>query len=637
MNMKRHFHALGLLLACAGASFGATPPPEKLLSADTVAVLTIPDYAKTSAAWKQSPSSRLWADPSVKAFRDKFTGKLQADLIGPLEKQLGIKFSDYTELAQGQVTFALMANEWNGNAVPKEPGFLFLVDTGGKSDSLKTNLATLKSKWVESGNQLRVEKIRDVEFTTLILKSDDLKKSLGKTFPKSNAGDAALAPPKPGDTDKNTELFVGQSGSLLIVGTVARDVERVLASQGGGGSGGLSDEALFASSYGPMFRDAQVYGWLNTKSILDAALKMMSNDSANGQGRGAMGMQPDKLMGALGLTGLQTVSFNVRDTGDGYMLGFNLGVPEAQRRGLFKLLAFESKDANPPAFVPADVVKFSRLRLDLQKSWATLESAVTEVIPQAGTLIKMMMDNAGKDKDPNFDLRKNLIANLGDDVITYQKAPRKQTLADLGSPPALILIGSPRAEQVASAIKALGAVMPQPKVKEREFLGRTVYALGLPPAPAPGGGRPVERSLHYAASGGYVAMSTDIAMLEEFLRNGDSTSKALRDSPGLREAAQKVGGMSTGMFGYENQAETARATIETLKKESGSLANLLGGSPLAGQLEESADKLKDWVDFSLLPSFDMIAKYFYMSVAAGKVTPAGIDFKVYNPNPPQLK
>lgn len=46
----------------------------------------------------------------------------------------------------------------------------------------------------------------------------------------------------------------------------------------------------------------------------------------------------------------------------------------------------------------------------------------------------MMMDNAGKDKDPSFDLRKNLIANLGDDVITYQGAAQ-QTLEDLNSPP----------------------------------------------------------------------------------------------------------------------------------------------------------------------------------------------------------
>ena len=638
MIMKRQLQSLGLLLACALTSPAATAPPEKLLPADTVAVMTIPDYAKASATWNQWPASLLWADPSMKPFKDKFMGKFQSDLVEPMEKQLGIKFADYSSLAQGQVTFALMANGWDG-ATPKEPGILFLMDARDKSAVLKTNLASLKNKWVESGKQVRVEKIRDVEFTALIFKSDDLKKSLGKAFPKSNAGDEALEPPKPGDADKNMELIIGQSDTLLVVGTVAKDIEKVLASQAGGGAASLSEQASFASSYGSLFRDSQVYGWANTKMILDAALKLMKKDGEQQGGAAAMGMKPDKLLSALGLTGLQTLAFNLRDTGDGFMMGFNMGVPEAQRRGLFKILAFETKDANPPPFVPADVVKFSRIRLDLQKTWATLETAITEAIPQAAGFIKLVVDNAGKDKDPNFDLRKNLIANLGDDVITYQKAPRKQTLADLNSPPSLVLIGSARAEQVASAIKALGAVMPQPKVKEREFLGRTVYALGLPPTPGAAGGRPVERTLHYAASGGYVAMSADIAMLEEFLRSGDSTGKALRDVAGLNDAAQKVGGMTKGMFGYENQAESARAMIETLKKESGTLANLFGASPLAGQfgMEDSADKFKEWADFSLLPSFDKVAKYFYMSVAAGAVTPEGIGFKVYNPNPPQLK
>lgn len=639
MIMKRQLLTLVLLAACAFSTFAATPPPEKLLPADTVAVLTVPDFAKASATWKQAPASLLWADPAMKAFKDKFMSKFRSDLVEPMEKELGIKISEYSELAQGQVTFALTANEWNQAGTPKEPGVLLLLDAREKSDSLKARLATLKTKWVDSGKQVRVEKIRDVEFTVLIFKQDDVKKSLGKVFPDAGQADAALEPPKPGDAekDKKIELLVGQSGTLLVVGTVAKHVEKVLANQAGAGTVTLSEQASYAANHGPLFRDAQMYGWMNTKSFLDTAVKALKKESGEGRGRGGMGMEPDKLLSVLGIMGLQTVAFHFRDTGDGSMMGFNLAVPESQRRGLFKLISFEAKDANPPVFVPADVVKFSRIRLDLQKSWATLEAALVEAVPQAGTLIKMMMDNAGKDKDPNFDLRKNLIANLGDDVITYQKAPRKPTLEDLSSPPALFLIGSPRAEQVASAVKALGAVMPQPKVKEREFLGRTVYALGLPPSPSIRGGRPVERALHYAASGGYVAMSTDVAMLEEFLRSGDSTAKALRDLPGLNEAAQKVGGMAKGMFGYENQAESMRAVLETLKNDSGDLASLFGGTPMAGQLEDSAEKFKEWVDFSLLPSFDKISKYFHISVASGAVTAEGMGIKVYGPNPPQLK
>ncbi len=633
--MKRHLCSLGLLLAAVITSFAAVPQPEKLLAADTVAVFSIPDFAKASAAWKQWPASLLWAESSMKPFKDKFMAKLQSDVVEPLEKELGIKFSDYTSLAQGQLTFALTPNAWDSNA-PKEPGMLFLLDSRDKSAALKANLATLKTKWVDSGKQVRVEKIRDIEFTTLISKSGELRKSLNKVLPGAGQGDENLEPPKPDDA-KGMEIIVGQSDSLLLIGTSAKDIEKVLVNQSGGGAASLFEQSAFSASYGPLFRDSLGYGWLNTKSIMDAALKFASNEN-EGQGRQAMGMKPDKILAAIGLSGLQTVAMNLRDSGDGFMVNVDLNVPESQRRGIFKILSFERKDANPPAFVPADVVKFSRVRLDLQKAWATLEAAVVEALPQAAGFIKLVVDNAGKDKDPDFDLRKNLIANLGDDVISYQKPPRTQTLADLGSPPTLYLIGSPKAEQVASAIKALGAVMPQPKIKEREFLGRTVYTLGLPPGQTPGGGRPVERTLHYTASGGYVALSTDVSMLEEFLRSGDSSPKALRNTPGLNEAAQKIGGMSTGLFSYENQVEAARAAVETLKKESGTLANLFGGTQLTSQLGgDNSEKFKEWVDFSLLPSFDRISKYFHMNVTAGSVDASGIHIKFFNPNPPQLK
>ncbi|HYV32166.1 MAG TPA: hypothetical protein VEO53_13815 [Candidatus Binatia bacterium] len=636
--MKCQLCSLGLLFAASSASLAVTPPPEKLLAADTVAVLTIPDYVKASASWKQWPSSLLWADASMKPFKDKFLAKLRAEVVVPLEKEFGIKFGDYAGLAQGQLTLALTPNGWEGNS-PKEPGFLFLLDSRDKSGALKTNLAELKNKWVDSGKQVRLEKIRDVEFTTLIFKADDLKKTLSKLFPDPNGNSEALEPPKPDKPGKEMEFLVGQSDSLLVIGSSAKDIEKVLINQAGGAVATLSDQSSFASSYGSLFRDSQVYGWVNANSIIAAVTRVFSRQAeAQPQGRQQTGPKPDKILSAIGLSGLQTVAFNLRDSGEGCAVNLNLNVPEASRRGIFKVVSYDAKDASPPPFVPADAVKFSRWRLDLPKAWATLESTLTEAIPQAASFVKLIVDSAGKDRDPNFDLRKNLIANLGDDIVSYAKTLRKQTLADLGSPPSLILINSARPEQVASAIKALGAVMPQPKVKEREFLGRTVYALNLPPSQAPGG-KPIDRVLHYTASGGYVAMSTDVAMLEEFMRNGESAAKALRDTPGLREAAQKVGGMSTGLFGYENQAETMRAIIETLKKESGTLANLFSGSPLASRfgMGEDANKFKEWVDFSLLPSFDKIAKYFYINVWSGSTTPEGLSFKVYAPSPPQMK
>jgi hypothetical protein len=190
-------------------------------------------------------------------------------------------------------------------------------------------------------------------------------------------------------------------------------------------------------------------------------------------------------------------------------------------------------------------------------------------------------------------------------------------------------------------MRALSGLLPQQsaKVREREFLGRTVYSVGLPNPQARRGAPAAERLMHYAASGNYVAISMDVAMLEEYLRSNVGETKPLSATPGLSEAAQKVGGMNTGMFGYQNDKENTRATLEILKKESGSLANLISASPFAGRLglNENPNAFKDWLDFSLLPPFDQIAKYFGFSVWGGSINASGLTISTFHPVPPQLK
>src|SRR2546426_10028929 len=275
-------------------------------------------------------------------------------------------------------------------------------------------------------------------------------------------------------------------------------------------------------------------------------------DSPDSAPANPLAPSPSKIVSVLGLNGVQNLSFDLKDSSDGCVMNFQVRVPESERRGLFRILAAEAKDSDPPAFVPADAVKFTRWRLDLQKAWATIENMIGEISPQGAVGIKAMIDIAGKDKDPNFDLRKNLIGNLGDDLISYQKTPRKQTLSDLSSPPTLFLLSSPKPEQLAAAFKALTSIMPQQnKLKEREFLGRKVYTMSLGSGGGRGRGKSADKSdktLSYAASGGYVAISTDPATLEEILRGNNK--KTFRDPPRLAESAQKIGGVGTGLFSF---------------------------------------------------------------------------------------
>jgi hypothetical protein len=261
---------------------------------------------------------------------------------------------------------------------------------------------------------------------------------------------------------------------------------------------------------------------------------------------------------------------------------------------------------------------------------------LTEASPQFGGMMKLMTETVGKDKDPSFDLRKNLIGNLGDDIVSYQKKPRGQTPAELQNPPALYLIGSPNAEQLLQALKTLTSLVPPGvlKIEEREFLGRKVNTIDLPAVPGAEG----PRKLSLTAAGGYLAITIDEPILEEFLRSSETKPKPLAGVAGLAEAAQKVGGMSTGLFSYENSVEMIRTMFEILKKQDTTLASLAGLSGTPVQIDADTEKtFKEWVDLSLLPNFDQISKYFHFTVSNGTVGPSGYTFKVFSPVPPGLK
>jgi hypothetical protein len=159
-----------------------------------------------------------------------------------------------------------------------------------------------------------------------------------------------------------------------------------------------------------------------------------------------------------------------------------------------------------------------------------------------------------------------------------------------------------------------------------------------------GAGKPAApRTLSYAASGGYVAMSFDAATLEEYLRTSETQGKALRETPGFAEAAQKVNAPGTSLFGYENRLETTRGMFESLKKEvTGSTNTTTGGSaaamlPGAASFEAMDQGVRALMDFSLLPAFDRVSKYFYSAFYGAGATVDGLTFKWFAPMPPGLR
>jgi hypothetical protein len=623
---------LAVVLTLATSVRAAIPPAENLLPADTLLLISVPDFSTVRAASKQSPQCLFWNDAAMKPFHDRFMAGWNEKLVAPLERDLGVKFSDYTDLPQGQLTLAVTQNGWTGGESPT-PGVLLLLDTKGKSDLLKTNLAALRKKWADAGKPMHNETIRGISFSVVPLSSNDIPATLAGIFPgrqpvqelgKENK------PPPPG------EIVFGQFESLLIVGSSLKAVEPVATRLTGGALPPLGENALFAANRLAQFRDAPLYyGWFNAKTLFDV-LVHITPPEPNPEAPSPVPPIPwDKILGASGLTGLKSASFSYRESHDGARLDFYISAPEANRQGIFKIIAAAPKDANPPAFVPADTVKFLRWRVDGQKSWAALEKMLSDISPVWLSSLNSAISIANataQQKDPNFDVRKNFIGNLGDDWISYQKAPAGKTLADLNSAPSLFLFAALNPDQAVLAIKNVASLTSSQEnaPAPRQFSGRTIYTIALPSRGAP-------RSLYCTSSGGYVALTTDVSMIETYLRSADSKAKPLRETAGFTDAAQHVGGAGNGLFVYQNQREIVRAAFTALKQSppdspSSSGANAFGALPFA-----SPGKIfGGWMDFSLLPEYDKVSKYFYFSVTSGNVTADGFSFKVFAPRPPQL-
>lgn len=568
---------------------------QSLLPAETVLVMAAPNYASAKKHFKGGASAQFWDSAEFKPFRKKLVNGFEENVLVRIEEELAIDFEAFEEMASGPVALAVVP----GLAAGEEPALLLLLDAGRKSFALRRTLSRMKRDWKKADRKVSETEISGVDFTTL------------------------------SEPEGNRQMHVGRVGTQLVIGTKPAQIEGVLARLNGNGDGPLADNAAFAASHSALLKEADFYVWTNPSAVLPQLLDNLPDGAE-------LGIDFGEVVSALGINGLGTfaMAYSERPSGAHYELF--IGLPKAKRKGLFGLLETKRADASPPPFVPTNVSSFLRWRLDMDAAWKNLDKLMLELSPDVANMVEFTVGLLGKDKDANFDFRKSFLNNFGDDLILYQMPPKGTALNDIGAGPIVVLVKSPNPDELIKGIGAVPGILPPP-LNETAMLPRrlgdhTVYSFELAEFPDPSTGDLVKMELLLAARDGYMAVATDTDLLQMLLDGKTSGSLAKRD--GLVTAAASVGGMDSGIFGYQNDRNMVLNTMDTLRDNADQFDMILSMIPTDGFGEVS---LSEWLDFSLLPTGSKIEKYFDFTVYGAETNDRGISLKMFSPRPATLK
>ncbi len=585
--------------------------PAQLLPTNCYAFLTIPKPSELAALTGKIPIFQAGrGDGPMKPLLDKLQQRIRHSMLDSLESELGL----VTLIRSAEGPLAVAALESSDPAVSNRvPAVVLLVDSGTRSNALTTALENSRHAWEAAGKLQRKETISTREFSVVSLtNAGAILKKLWPPILDSPGSTATNTHPQ----DSSFQVLVGQAGPLLLVANSSRALADILACAGSHTNvARLADTREFGEA---RIGNSTLHGWVNLR-----ALARVINQWPRFTGTGGLPERWGTVFKSLGFGEAESASISLQPVETGLEVQAFVDLPGASRTGLLGLFSNGAKDLMPPEFIPANARSFQRWRLNGRQVWGVLEQAAGQFSPPALRGLNFLLETAeiaARMKDPQFNLRSNLLTNLGDDLMICRQSGTN-TLNP--QPETLLLLQSPRPDQLAITFKSilllLSAAAETPT--ESEVLGRKLYSFALPAVGVPGLFTiPQGASLHYSASTQHLAIATAHGILADYFRNSDAPVASLRGIPGFLTASQQLSAKAS-LYGYENDRQNLRSQWPSPQQNPAALIEMflpqIVASPLISLFPENT--LREWLDPSLIPPFEKVEHYFdYHLYAAGR-------------------
>jgi hypothetical protein len=367
--------------------------------------------------------------------------------------------------------------------------------------------------------------------------------------------------------------------------------------------------------------------YVNLKQIIK---RIVAEDTS-----GQAGMAISNL-GFDGVTGLGC-SVGVGATEGSSIIGKAFLRTPGTRKGILKILEMKTAAVRPPRFIPSSAYSVFFLNLDLRRAYDELISIIYSFNPATATMMQGPLpipDSEGGQMSA-ITLKADIIEYLGSEIVIAQSANKPFTTGALPSETLIAVSVSNRAalEKTVSVIhkQLLVPYNPEPS---RELLGHTIYMLGPVGVPVLGGAVPMAEVPGQREAPAAVKMAFTIT----------DTHLILGPEPAIERAIRTLAGAESEPVGSAEWFVAAKSAIPSVVGLAALEDNAASGEILWWMLKQSAKNRRAdmgmgpaaavfagpdfWnLDFSLLPEFDAVRKYFGCSAFYGITRADGFIFE----------
>ncbi len=636
-----------VMLLCSPVSVPAETLPEtaRLLPPETILLVDIDDFDRFRTGFEKTNFYKLYKDPTMTDFVDDFKTKWR-EKIRELDNEFIRVVTDAEALPQGRVAVAIVLNPPTAETKDAdEPPFLFITQWGQTIAKIKEAVDKVVKKDIEDGAYRKTEDYRGVTITTIT----------GQSSPDESY------------------CFIDDA----LIESMSPDVLKfVIAHIKGAGSPTLADDTDYAATIKSTRPSApgRIDFYVNIKQIIKTTI---AEDTTG---------MIKTLVANLGLDNVTSFSCSIGpgglpSTGGDTSFAKAFLKIEGRKKGICKMLDVESATFRAPQFISASVCSVSFLNLNIQNAFSEFANILTSFSPQFAAMMYMPLLPPSPQGEPPLQLKADIIDYLGSQIITAQST---------GKPPFNVGAQPPAESLIAVAVNDRSAlekslallhsrvIAPNNPNARRELLGHTLYLVDPPTMLPPY--RPGERT----------PMQAQLEMNREdqkphrqcrFLRGQAPARPSARKMPKLAfavtdthlifasesvveqaiRALSSTGTVSVGSAKWFNKAKSAIPSVVGLADLQDNAASGELFWPVLRGFKRSGRKVKakdsgiemgvgtspgsvflqlmfsqagsDLFNFSLLPEFDAVRKYFGLSAFYGISRPNGFffEFKYLNP------